>query len=159
MISGFEKKELKKLVDERGFLIEIMRNDWKIFDTNIIQSNISLSKPGVIRAWHKHEREQIDYIVVLDGEIKLCVFDEKTRELDEVVCSSENPELVRIPGSYWHGYKVIGAKPALVVYFFNKLYDYKNPDELRKPFDDLSIIPKIINGSESDDRVEKPWSW
>lgn len=159
MLNGFQKKKLEKNKDERGFLIEILRSDWEIIDKHIVQSNISISKPGVIRAWHRHERGQIDYIFVLDGKIKVCVFDEVSGEMAEVLCSSDEPLLLRIPGNFWHGYKVIGNKPALVLYFFNKLYDYTNPDELRKPFDDESIIPKKINGSESDNRVGKPWVW
>lgn len=159
MIKGVEIKPLKKIEDERGFLVEIMRSDWKIFGEKIIQSNVSVSKPGVIRAWHRHMKGQVDYVLVLEGEIKLCIFDEKTREMDEIICSSDNPQLMRIPGKFWHGYKVIGKKPATVVYFFNRLYDYKNPDELRKSFDDSSVIPKKINGKNSDKRAEKPWSW
>jgi dTDP-4-dehydrorhamnose 3,5-epimerase len=40
----------------------------------------------------------------------------------------------------------------------NKLYDYNNPDEVRRPWND-SIIPESINGKTDDPRVGKPWDW
>jgi dTDP-4-dehydrorhamnose 3,5-epimerase len=47
----------------------------------------------------------------------------------------------------------------LTVYFVTRLYDYKNPDEERKPWNDPKIIPVEINGNKNDPRVNKPWDW
>jgi dTDP-4-dehydrorhamnose 3,5-epimerase len=71
--------------------------------------NFSSSYPGIVRAWHWHLREQVDYFVVLKGALKICAYDEKTRELDEIVSTGEgeNLQVVRIPGEYWHGFSVI----------------------------------------------------
>jgi len=41
----------------------LLDGDW------IIQTNIIYSYPGIIRAWHTHERGQIDYFLVLKGAI------------------------------------------------------------------------------------------
>jgi dTDP-4-dehydrorhamnose 3,5-epimerase len=41
----------------------------------------------------------------------------------------------------------------------NRLYDYTNPDELRKSWNDHTIVPKLINGKKDDFRVGKPWDW
>lgn len=159
MITGVKIKELKKITDGRGFLSEIMRDDWGIVKEKIAQANISKSAPGVIRAWHRHERGQIDYMIVLEGSVKICVYNEKTKELAEIINKPGVMHMVRIPGKYWHGYKVIGNKPAVMLYFLNKLYDYKNPDELRMDPNEPKVVPKRINGKTNDTRVNKPWVW
>ncbi|NQE53173.1 hypothetical protein C5S29_06235, partial [ANME-1 cluster archaeon GoMg3.2] len=40
-----------------------------------------------------------------------------------------------------------------------RLYDYENPDEERRPWDDPTIVPKRINGRTDDERCNKPWDW
>ncbi len=50
-------------------------------------------------------------------------------------------------------------KPAVLVYFVSRLYDYENPDEVRRPWNDSTIVPAKINGREDDPRCGKPWDW
>lgn len=161
MLDGVKVLDLKKNIDERGSFAEIMRADWQDFlgEDKIVQTNVSINYPGIIKAWHRHERGQVDYFLVLKGSIKICVYDDVTRELDEIVVSEEKLQLVRIPGKYWHGFKVVSNIPAILIYFTTKLYDYKNPDEIRIPYNDGKIIPKIINGKTDDPRCNKPWDW
>ena len=160
MLKGIETKVLKKFADERGFFTEIMRKDWEdIFQEEVVQANFSISYPGMVRAWHRHLRGQVDCFVVLKGALKICAYDDETEELDEIVSTGENLQLVRIPGHYWHGFKVVGDERAYLVYFVNRLYDYENPDEERRPWNDETIVPKIINGRKDDERCNKPWDW
>lgn len=160
MLEGIVVKPLKRFADERGFFTEIFRSDWKeVFFDSIVQSNLSITYPGVVRAWHKHERGQIDHFVVVKGAVKICAYDDETQELDEIISTSENIQVVRIPGHYWHGFKVLGNEPAVLVYFVNRLYDYENPDEIRRPWNDPNIVPKKINGRIDDLRCNKPWNW
>jgi dTDP-4-dehydrorhamnose 3,5-epimerase len=156
MLPGVKVYDIKKNIDERGFFAELLRLDWKSFvgEDNIVQINLSMSHPGVIRAWHRHSRGQIDYICVVKGVLKVCVYDDrdssKTRgQLDEIVLNSEQTQIVRIPGFYWHGTKCIGDEASTVLYFMTKLYDYKNPDEERRSWDDPSII-----GPKTDERYD-----
>jgi len=161
MLPGITVKPLKPIPDERGFFTEAMRTDWKdLFqEDNIAQANVSMSYPSVIRAWHRHKRGQTDYFLVLKGAIKICAYDEKAQELNEVVSTEKNLQIVRVPGSYWHGFKVVSNKPAMLLYFTTRLYDPSNPDEERRPWDDPTLVPKSINGKKSDLRVGKPWNW
>jgi len=160
LLSGITVKPLKRYPDERGSFSEIFRADWKdLFgEDKIVQANLSISYPNIVRAWHKHERGQTDYFVVLKGAIKICAYDDDGQELDEIVSTGENLQAVKVLGTYWHGFKAIGVEPAIIVYFTNRLYDYNNPDELRRPWNDPTIIPKKINGSR-DPRCGKPWDW
>ncbi|MEM2897417.1 MAG: dTDP-4-dehydrorhamnose 3,5-epimerase family protein [Candidatus Bathyarchaeia archaeon] len=160
MLKGIVIKPLKRFADERGFFTEIYRSDWKeIFSEPTVQSNLSITYPGIVRAWHKHERGQVDYFVVIKGAAKICAYDDESEELDEIISTGENVQVVRVPGKYWHGFKAIGNNLLIIVYFVNKLYDYDNPDEIRRPWNDPSIIPKKINGRADDPRCDKPWDW
>jgi dTDP-4-dehydrorhamnose 3,5-epimerase len=161
MLNGIIIKPIKRLSDERGFFTEIMRKDWTdLFgDDTVAQANLSFTYPGTIRARHRHLKGQTDYFAALKGAIKICVYDEKTGELDEIISAEQDLQIVRVPGYYWHGFKALGNKPALLLYFTTNLYDHTNPDEERRPWDDSTFIPKSINGKRADPRVGKPWNW
>ncbi len=157
MLPGVRVYDLKKNVDERGFFAEIIRNDWKdmLGEDIIVQTNLSFSYPGMIRGWHRHNRGQVDYFIVLQGSMKICAYDDSETsptmgQLDEVIASEQKPQLVRIPGHYWHGTKTLGNKPSLTVYCVNRLYDANNPDEDRRIWNDPTIV---------DPRTSKPFDW
>lgn len=159
MLPGIEIKPLKRFADERGFFSEIMRLDWTdVFQEKVCQANMSISYPGVVRAWHKHERGQVDRFLAIKGALNICAYDDETQELDEVVTTGDNPQVVKVPGHYWHGFKVVGSEAATLVYFVNKLYDYRDPDEIRRPWNDQSIVPRLING-KTDERCGRQWDW
>lgn len=71
--------------------------------------------------------------------IKAVVYDEATHEVNEHIMGEENPILLSFDGSKWHGFKCIGTKPCLLLNFPDKMYDYANPDEARRPFNDPKI--------------------
>ena len=157
MLSGVRIFDPKKNVDERGYFAEILRQDWKelLGEDNLVQANLSFTYPGMIRAWHRHNRGQVDYFIVLKGSIKICAYDDNPTsptkgQIDEIVASGERLQVVRIPGHYWHGTKTLGDRPSLTAYWVNRLYDVKNPDEERRPWNDPSIV---------DPKTSKPFDW
>jgi len=161
MLKGITLKPLKRCCDERGCFTEIMRQDWKdlLGQDRPVQTNFSTTYPDMIRAWHRHNRGQIDYLIVVKGTLKICAYDEETKELNEIVSTGLDLQVLRIPGHYWHGFKVVGKETALLVYFTTNLYDCQNPDEERRPWNDPKIVPKLINGKKDDPRTGKPWDW
>ncbi len=160
LLEGVKTYDLKVLPDERGFFAEALRRDWKDFiDEWITQVNLSFSYPNMVRAWHRHFRGQIDYFLVLRGAMKICAYEEETKRLAEIIASEDKPTLVRIPGHYWHGTKTISSEPSLTVYFVTRLYDYKSPDEERRPWNDPAVIPLEINGNKNDPRANQSWDW
>jgi len=166
MLPGVRIHNLRRIPDERGVFCELLRADWQelLGQDTIVQSNLSMSYPGVIRAWHRHSRGQVDYLILINGVTKICVYDDRegssTRGyLDEIIANAEKLQVIRIPGFYWHGTMTISDKPSLVLYFVTRLYDHLNPDEERKPWNDLTMIPKSINGKTDDPRIDKPWDW
>jgi len=161
MLKGVTIKPLKRFNDERGSFTELIREDWKeiLKEDRFVQANFSINYSDIIRAWHRHLKGQTDYFIVLKGALKICAYDEETRELNELISTGQDPQIVRVPGRYWHGFKVIGNETAFLLYFTTKLYDYQNPDEERRPWNDQTLIPKSINGEKNDPRVNKPWNW
>jgi dTDP-4-dehydrorhamnose 3,5-epimerase len=157
MLNGVRVYDLKANVDERGFFAELFRQDWRdlLGDDSLVQANLSYSYPGMVRAWHRHDRGQVDYFIVLEGSLKICAYDDNQksttyRQLDEVLASGRRLQVVRVPGHYWHGTKALGDKASLTVYCVNRLYDGKNPDEERRPWNDPTII---------DPQTSKPFDW
>lgn len=140
MIEGVEVRDLQVNADERGHLVELFREDWDLYDPDPAMSYYSMSYPGVVRAWHRHDRGQIDHFVCPKGRIKIGIYDDRdgsaTRgDLDTFVIGEHSQQVVRIPGDCWHGFKAIGDEPAFLVNFPTNLYDYENPDEERLPPD------------------------
>jgi len=100
MLPGIAIRPLRRSADERGFFTEVMRKDWiDVIQDEIVQANMSVSYPGMIRAWHKHERGQVDHFLVIKGALKICAYDDETKELDEIVCAGESPQIVRVPAT------------------------------------------------------------
>lgn len=140
MIAGVEVRELQVNVDERGHLVEVFREDWDLYDPEPAMSYYSLSYPGIIRAWHRHTRGQIDHFICPQGRIKVGIYDEREDsptegELNTFVIGEHNQQAIRIPGDCWHGFKVVGDERAMLLNFPTNLYDYEDPDEKRLPYD------------------------
>ncbi len=65
MLPGIAVRQLRRFPDDRGIFTEIMRSDWDdVFKDEARQANYSVTHPGVVRAWHRHERGQVDAFVV-----------------------------------------------------------------------------------------------
>lgn len=160
MLQGIRIKDLKRYFDERGSSNEIFRRDMPdMFEEEIVQTNMNVTYPGIVRAWHMHRMGQVDYYFLVRGVMKICAFDDDSNELDEFFLSGQLPQILRVPGKYWHGFKAIGNEPAVLVYFTSRLYDYANPDEARRSWNDQNMIPKLVNGHTNDPRVGKVWDW
>jgi len=75
MIDGVAVKSLKVVPDERGRLMEILRCDEEIF-TKFGQVYMTTTYPGVVKAWHYHEKQD-DFITCVKGMLKLVLFDDR----------------------------------------------------------------------------------
>ena len=50
-----------------------------------------------------------------------------------------NPILLKIPHLVMHGFKAVGQEMAMIINFPTELYNYKEPDEYRVPWDSPEI--------------------
>jgi len=155
MIEGVVVRQLKPLVDERGWLMEILRKDWDVFE-KFGQVYITAAYPNVVKAWHMHKK-QTDHLACIAGMVKLVLYDDrngsKTKgEINEFVIGEQNHALIKVPPKVWHGFKVISQKTALVMNAPTELYNYKAPDEHRLPPDtdkipyDWKLAPWLKHG-------------
>jgi len=161
MLKGVCIKTHNQLTDERGFFTELICKNWREFYQNNHPSQTSLieSYPYIIRAWHRNLKGQINYFTTLEGSTKICVFDEKTQELNEIISTKNNLQTIRVPASYWHGFRVISMQPAKILYSTSQINDSKQTDHQTRPWNDQTIIPQTINNNKEDPRAGKPWNW
>ena len=142
MINDVKVKKLKVVPDERGRLMEILRSDDEFF-TNFGQVYMTTNYPGIIKAWHYHKK-QTDNVACLKGMIKLVMYDSREDsptkgEINELFIGEHNTALVHIPNNVYHGWKCVSETESVVINCPTELYDYKNPDEFRLPYDSDEI--------------------
>lgn len=148
LIAGVEIEPFIQWPDDRGCFAEVFRfgapgiaRDFLPAGHHQIQVSFTVSYPGVIKAIHYHF-EQTDLWAPLAGmfQVFLCDLREESRgcgSVNTLFIGSQRPWKVRIPPGVAHGYKVIGTRPAQLLYATNHFYDPR--DEGRLVYDDPDI--------------------
>jgi dTDP-4-dehydrorhamnose 3,5-epimerase len=136
MIEGVTTRKLKLIPDERGYLMEMLRNDWGEFE-RFGQVYITAVYPGVVKGWHYH-KVQTDHFICVQSMAKVVLYDGRPDspthgEINEFFMGDLNPILLKIPPGVMHGFKGIGEKMTLIVNVPTELYKYAEPDEYRLP--------------------------
>jgi dTDP-4-dehydrorhamnose 3,5-epimerase len=150
-IDGVKVKPLRVIPDERGWLMEILRCDDEELFRKFGQVYTSATYPGVVKAWHYHER-QVDNFACIAGMIKLVLVDTRDGSpthgaIDEFFIGVQQPLLVQVPNLVYHGWKCISTEVALVVNVPTEPYVYGNPDEHRiAPHDTLPYDWTRVDG-------------
>lgn len=117
MIDGVAVRPLRRIPDERGTVMHMLRADDPHFE-RFGEIYFSTVYPGVVKGWHRHQRMTLNYAVV-HGTVKLVLYDDragsKTRgELMELFVGDANYALVTVPPMVWNGFKGIATAPAIV---------------------------------------------
>ena len=137
MIDGVVVKPLRRIPDERGFIMHMLREDDPDFE-RFGEIYFSTIYPDVIKAWHLHREMTLNYAVVA-GAIKLVLYDDRdnspTRgEIQEIYIGQNNYQLVKIPPFIWNGFKGVGTEMAVVANCATLAHD--SEEIIRKsPFD------------------------
>lgn len=142
MINGVKVKHLKVIPDQRGRLMEILRNDDEIF-RKFGQVYMTSAYPGVIKGWHYH-KVQYDNFTCVGGMMQLVLYDARKdsstyKEINEFFVGVHSPLLVQIPPLVYHGFKAVGGKEAVIINISTERYHYKKPDEFRFPINSKKI--------------------
>jgi len=119
-IEGVIVKKLIKHVDDRGFFMEILRDDDYLLK-RFGQASISMSYPGVIKAFHYHKKQD-DLWFFPKGNAQVVLYDMRDDSLTKgetnvFYMGEHNPILLLIPKGVAHGYRVLGNEPAIITYF------------------------------------------
>jgi dTDP-4-dehydrorhamnose 3,5-epimerase len=132
VIHGVAVRPLRRIPDERGMVMHMLRRDDPHFE-RFGEIYFSVVYPGAIKGWHLHRRMTLNYAVI-SGMIKLALYDDRqdspTRgELMELFAGDQQHVLVTIPPLVWNGFKGIGAAPAIVANCATEPHD---PSEIER---------------------------
>jgi len=141
-ISGVVIKPLVTHSDDRGYFREVLRDDDNLLK-RFGQTSVTQTYPGVIKAFHYHER-QADLWDVAKGMAQVVLYDRRPesatyRQTQVVYAGEQNPVLIVIPKGVVHGYRVLGNEPVILFYHTTESYQAAAPDEKRIAWDDSAI--------------------
>lgn len=142
MIQGVKVKNLLQHTDDRGYFMEVLRDDDQ-WTAHFGQLSLSLSYPGVIKAFHYHKKQD-DIWFFPKGNAQVVLHDLRsdsaTYQQTDVYYMGENHLITLfIPRGVAHGYRVLGNEPAIITYLTNTSYNPNDPDEYRIAYNDPSI--------------------
>ena len=130
--------------DDRGYFLEVARLSQSFaadFPAHSTQISAALNYPGTIKAFHIH-REQTDLWTPAMGMFQVVLIDLREDSptfgvRNTLYVGALRPWQILIPPGVAHGYKVLGAEPAMLVYLTDRFY---NPsDEGRIPYNDEKL--------------------
>lgn len=107
------------------------------------QVNYSVQNPGVIKAWHRHQK-QTDFWLCVMGHLKVGVHRESDGRSWLIVVGERRPGVVIIPPPLWHGAATVGLEPAGLLYYLTHQYDPAHPDEDRRGHDTIEGFPWAV---------------
>ena len=146
MIEGVKQIELKAHVDDRGYLIEILRasdEHFTKFGQVYLVGNFS---KGTIRAFHKHNILW-DWFFISHGAAKFILIDDRKESktykgMDILVVSSRNPSLIVVPPGVYHGWMSLEDDTQLIS-TASEVYNREKPDEVRISPDSFGDIWQV----------------
>jgi dTDP-4-dehydrorhamnose 3,5-epimerase len=117
MIEGVQVIPLKRIPDERGTVMHMLRSTDPHF-TRFGEIYFSTVYPGVVKGWHRHREMTLNYACVF-GRVKLVLYDDRPAsstkgELAEIFLGPDNYSLVIIPPCVWNGFKGMSEPQAIV---------------------------------------------
>ena len=108
MINGVQVIPLKRIPDERGTIMHMLRATDPHFQ-QFGEIYFSTIYKDVIKGWHLHREISLNYACI-HGRIKLVLFDDREQsstrgELMEIFLGPDNYSLAIIPPEVWNGFK------------------------------------------------------
>ena len=137
-----KKISLKKFVDRRGYLLELLPKEFK---KKFIYFIITKSKKNVLRGLHYDKNIQEEKLVfLLEGKIlDVCVnLKKKDKSNIKYYNTLKRGDCLYIPKGFAHGYKCIGENNVLI-YFLSKFYNVNNNKGINWKDETLKINWKI----------------
>ena len=117
MIEGVKITKLKQIVDERGKIMHMLRNDSPLFE-KFGEIYFSTVNSGFIKAWHLHKESTLNYACI-KGRVKLVLYDDRDKSpskgvIQEIILSPESYSLVSIPNNIWNGFKGLDKEESII---------------------------------------------
>jgi len=117
--------KLEKKVDERGFVVEVLRSEQ--VNARFGQIFLSTVKPGKVKGNHYHKRKREWYCVV-KGRVVVHFVDVATGERRKVPLDEKNPQLLEINPGISHAITNEGKEEAMILAYISESFDKEDPD-------------------------------
>lgn len=122
-----EIMEIDAKEDERGIFVEILKSNE--IKERIKEVLLIVSKPGVVRGNHYHEKKA-EWLCLVKGSAKFLYIDIETGEKKELIVDNK-PTLIKTPLRVAHAIKNIGKDDMYLLEISNHLYA-EDPDNFKK---------------------------
>lgn len=137
MIEGVKVIPLRRLPDERGTILHMLRATDPHF-LRFGEIYFSTVYKGIVKGWHKHREMTLNYACV-HGRIKLVLYDDREGsptkgEVQEIFLGPDDYALVVIPPEVWNGFKGMSDPHAIVANCCTHPHDPSRSSRL-DPFD------------------------
>jgi dTDP-4-dehydrorhamnose 3,5-epimerase len=148
-IKGVRVGDLKKHVDERGWLSELFRHDELEEEFYPQMGYVSQSEPGVQRGPHEHVDQADLFCFIGPSNFKMRLWDnrpdsETYLSVMTLFVGQDNPKSVLVPKGVVHVYRNVGHNVGIVLNFPNRLFMGENRkqevDEIRHEDDPDTIF-------------------
>ena len=141
MIQDVKLVNLEARVDERGYLIEILRATDGYFTKFGQVYLVGDATRGIIRAWHKHEKLW-DWFFISHGSAKFALRDDRANsptygEMNTFILGERNPSILVVPPGVYHGWMSLEDDTQLIS-TASEVYNRDKPDEVREPTESFS---------------------
>ncbi len=126
-IEGVQIRELTRYSDDRGWLMEVFREDSTPGEYMPVMSYISMTNPGVARGPHEHIDQADMFCFAGPSTFRIYLWDNRkesatyaTRMIFEA--GVDDPKVVIVPKGVVHAYKNVGEGQGLVLNCPNRLF-------------------------------------
>lgn len=120
-------KDLRKYVDERGWLAELFRHDELTAEFHPQMGYISQSEPHVQRGPHEHVEQADFFCFIGPSNFKMRLWDnrresETYEHVMTLYVGADSPKSVLVPKGVVHAYRNIGHSVGIVINFPNRMF-------------------------------------
>ena len=120
-------RSLQRFEDQRGWLVELFRQD-ELVEGNFPQmAYLSETLPGVTRGPHEHVEQSDFFLFVGPGDFQLYLWDAREgspthNHRQKVLVGESNWQSVIVPPGVVHAYRNVSDRPGMVINCPNRLY-------------------------------------
>lgn len=144
-IDGLIVRPLTVHHDDRGYLMEILRDDSPTFTKFGQVYMVGDMVRGTVRAFHRH-RELIDWFFISHGTAKFVFVDGRNdsptfMKYQVVVAGERRPVCITVPPGVWHGWMSLDDDTQLIS-VANSSHDPNKLDEERVPPNFFDYVKK-----------------
>ena len=141
-------RDVRKFVDERGWLAELFRHDELEAEYFPAMCYISSTEPNVQRGPHEHVDQADLFVFIGPSNFKLRLWDnrrdsETYNHSMTLYVGADNPKAVLVPKGVVHAYRNVGSVSGIVINCPNRLYmgegKREEIDEIRHEDDPATI--------------------